>query len=116
MAWLAPCSSGGDSYSSQQSTCHCPPRAQGTRMGWLAVSLGFGLSFGVVIFMFGRSPCRHPSILHCVSRHGGAIPAMLACMFSCTACCAVQHAAFRLHVLQATSLPTSTRPRAWRCG
>lgn len=29
---------------------------QGSRMGWLAVSLGFGMSFGVVIFMFGEFP------------------------------------------------------------
>jgi hypothetical protein len=31
------------------------PKTKGTRMGWLAVSFGFGLSFGVVIFMFGAS-------------------------------------------------------------
>lgn len=29
--------------------------AQGSRMGWLAVSLGFGLSFGVTIFMLGEA-------------------------------------------------------------
>ncbi|KAI7837871.1 hypothetical protein COHA_008358 [Chlorella ohadii] len=29
------------------------PKTKGSRMGWLAVSLGFGMSFGVVIFMFG---------------------------------------------------------------
>ncbi|KAL4444176.1 hypothetical protein ABPG75_011913 [Micractinium tetrahymenae] len=29
------------------------PKTKGSRMGWLGVSLGFGLSFGVVIYMFG---------------------------------------------------------------
>ena len=32
---------------------HPPTHHQGARMGWLAVALGFGMSFGVVIFMFG---------------------------------------------------------------
>lgn len=29
------------------------PKTKGSRMGWLGVAFGFGLSFGVVIFMFG---------------------------------------------------------------
>ncbi|KAL4423627.1 hypothetical protein ABPG77_009214 [Micractinium sp. CCAP 211/92] len=29
------------------------PKTKGSRMGWLGVAFGFGLSFGVVIYMFG---------------------------------------------------------------
>lgn len=39
---------------------------QGSRMGWLAVSLGFGMSFGVVIFMFGKSRTNWPAWCACL--------------------------------------------------
>lgn len=34
-------------------SCKYFPMVQGQKMGWGFVAFGFGLSFGVVIFMFG---------------------------------------------------------------
>ncbi len=115
---------------------------QGSRMGWLAVSLGFGMSFGVVIFMFGEFPsivtmvlaqCRHGACHHGLrsvipkraSRYGhphGAATESIRLDAYVAICSMSYHGADRTSnappatPAQATSRPTSTLPPAWRCG